>query len=133
MQDKHFVIVHYKEDRDIFINKLKYPKTVFHVGDNPEPDDIQIDPKHGSQALLAKYILDNYENLPDYVILSQADPTDHVHEPLLAFDSTLTGKWGSFCYARSMHNQYSTSWVRLNPIRSVARKLGIKFHNDNND
>ena len=43
MQDKHFIIIHKDEDRDIFINKLNYPKTVFHVGDNPQPGDIIVD------------------------------------------------------------------------------------------
>jgi hypothetical protein len=132
MQNKHVVMLHKNEDRDIFINKLKYPKTVYHVGDNPEPGDIHVDPKFGLQSCFAMWILDNYDNLPDYVIFSQAEPSDHVHEPLLAFDSTLTAKWGSFCYARSMYDQYSLDWTKINPIRTLAHKLGYGFHNDNN-
>ena len=132
MQNKHVVVVHKNEDRDIFINKLKYPKTVYHVGDNPEDDDIQIDPTMGFPAIMATWILDNYENLPDYVIFAQANPYDHVIEPLLAIDSTLTANWGSFCFARSMYDQYSTNWVRYNPVRSILHEFDIKFINDNN-
>lgn len=29
-QEKHVIILHCKEDRDVFINKIKFPKTVFH-------------------------------------------------------------------------------------------------------
>jgi len=132
MQDKHFVIIHCKEDRDIFINKCKYPKTVYHVGNDPQPDDVHLDPVYGTQTCLALWIIDNYDKLPDYVIFTQADPTDHVHEPLLAFESTLTGKWGSFCYGRSLYDQYSLCWCRINPIRNLAHDIGLGFHNDNN-
>ena len=132
MQNKHVVLIHKSEDRDVFINKLKYPRTVYHVGDDPQEGDIHVDPKFGLQACYAMWILDNYENLPDYVIFSQADPSDHVHEPLLAIDSTLTSKWGSFCYARSMYDQYSMEWCNLNPIRTLAHDVGLGFHNDNN-
>jgi len=132
MQNKHFIIIHNNEDRDIFINKLKYPKTVFHVGNNPEPDDICVDKNTSNQTIFIKWIIENYNNLPDFVIYSQAIPDDHVHEPLLAIESTLTAGYGSFCYARPIYNQFSSSWVRLNPIREIAHKLGLGFINDNN-
>ena len=132
MQDKHFIIIHKDEDRDIFINKLNYPKTVFHVGDNPQPGDIIVDKSSGNQSLLLKWIIENFYNLPEFVIFSQAYPDDHVHEPLLAIESTLTAGYGSFCYARPIYNQFSSSWVRINPIREFAHKLGLGFINDNN-
>ena len=132
MQEKHFVIIHCKEDRDIFINKCNYPKTVYHVGNDPKPGDIHLDPVYGTQTCLALWIIDNYDKLPEYVIFTQADPTDHVHEPLLAFESTLTAKWGSFCYGRSVYDQYSLNWCRINPIRNLAHDIGFGFHNDNN-
>ena len=43
MQDKHFVILHGKENRDILINKLNHSKTVYHIegiGGEPGPEDI---------------------------------------------------------------------------------------------
>lgn len=132
MQDKHIVFLHHSEDRDLFINKVKYPKTIFHVGNNPQEGDIHIDPKYGMQSCFATWVLENYDNLPEYTILSQADPSEHVHEPLLAFDATLTGRWGSFCFARSLYDQYSLDWVKVNPIRTVAHEFGYGFHNDNN-
>ena len=132
MQNKHFIIVHKNEDREIFINKLKYPKTIYHVGNNPEPDDICIDSSISNQTLLFRWIIENYTNLPDFVIYSQAYPDDHVHEPLLAIESTLTAGYGSFCYARPIYNQFSSSWVRINPIREFAHKLGLGFINDDN-
>lgn len=132
MQNKHFIIIHNDEDRNIFINKLKYPKTIYHVGNNPEPDDICIDKNTSNQTILINWIIRNYNNLPDFVIYSQSIPDDHVHEPLLAIESTLTAGYGSFCYARQIYNQFSSSWVRLNPIRELAHKLGLGFTNDNN-
>jgi hypothetical protein len=132
MQDKHFIIIHNDEDRNIFINKLKYPKTIYHVGNNPEPDDVCIDKNTSNQTIFINWIIQNYNNLPDFVIYSQAIPDDHVHEPLLAIESTLTAGYGCFCYARPMYNQFSSSWVRLNPIRELAHKLGLGFFNDNN-
>ena len=132
MQNKHVVIVHSHEDRDIFINKLKYPKTVYHVGNDLQEGEIPMDPSMGFPAIMATWILDNYENLPDFVIFAQPNPYDHVIEPLLAIDSTLTGDWGSFSYGRSMYNQYSTNWVRYNPIRTILHEFGIHFFNDNN-
>jgi len=132
MQDKHFIIIHNDEDRNIFINKLKYPKTIYHVGNNPEPDDVCIDKNTSNQTIFINWIIQNYNNLPDFVIYSQAIPDDHVHEPLLAIESTLAAGYGCFCYARPMYNQFSSSWVRLNPIRELAHKLGLGFFNDNN-
>lgn len=132
MQDKHVIILHCEEDREVFINKLKFPKTVFHVGNNPQPGDIVVDKKFGYQRLFATWILEHYDNLPEYVILTQAIPDDHVVEPLIAMDCTFTNSWGSFAYARSMYNQWSTNWVKLMPIREIAHFLGCGFHNDNN-
>jgi hypothetical protein len=131
-QDKHVIILHSKEDRDVFINKVKFPKTVYHVGDNPQPGDIITDKKCGYQRLFANWVLDHYDNLPEFVILTQAIPDDHVVEPLIAIECTFTDNWGSFAYARSMYNQWSTNWVKLSPIREVAHFLGVGFHNDNN-
>jgi hypothetical protein len=131
-QDKHVIILHCEEDREVFINKLKFPKTVFHVGNNPQPGDIVVDKKFGYQRLFATWILDHYDNLPEYVILTQAIPDDHVVEPLLAMNCTFTNSWGSFAYARSMYNQWSTNWVKIMPIREIAHFLGSGFHNDNN-
>lgn len=134
MQDKHFLITHYKEDRDIFINKLNYKKTIFHVGDNPQPGDVIKNKDNGFHTFFAEWILENYDNLPDYVVICQADPTDHVHEPLLAVDATFASDFGSLCYGRSIHNQYATDWIdglRI-PIRLLAHELGIGFFNDNN-
>ena len=132
MQDKHIVIVHKDEDRDLFINKVTYPKTVYHVGDNPLPGEIHSDPKFYNQAFLAKWIIENFDNLPEYVIFSQAIPHDHVHEPVLAIDSTLTGDWGSFAFARCVYDQYSLEWVHTNPILLLAEKFGINFTNCQN-
>lgn len=134
MQDKHFLITHYKEDRDIFINKLKYKKTIFHVGDNPQPGDVVKDRLKGFHTFFAEWVLENYDNLPDYVVVCQADPTDHVHEPLLAVDATFTSDFGSLCYGRSILNQYATNWANGTriPIRLLAHELGIGFINDNN-
>jgi hypothetical protein len=132
MQDKHFVIVHCKEDRDVFINKLKHPKTVFHVGGNPEPGEIPMSDKQGIEWIYNTWILDNYDNLPEYTIFTQAIPDDHVHEPLIAFEATLKSGFGSFAYARSLYNQYTTDWVRSHPCSTVLEMLGLKLHNVNN-
>ena len=131
-QEKHVLILHSTEDRDIFINKVKFPKTVFHVGNDPEPGDIITNPKTGYQCLFAQWVLDHYENLPEFVILSQANPNDHTVDPLTAIECTFTNGWGSFAYARAMHNQWTTSWCKINPSRDVAHFLGIGFINDNN-
>jgi hypothetical protein len=131
-QEKHVIILHCKEDRDVFINKIKFPKTVFHVGNNPEPGDIVTDPKLGYQFLFAKWVLDHYDNLPEFVILSQAIPDDHTVEPLTAIECKFTNGWGSFAYARSMYNQWTTNWFKINPLRETAHFLGVGFTNDNN-
>lgn len=132
MQDKHFVFVHCKEDRDVLINKIKYPKTVYHVGNDLQPGEIQMSNKQGIEWIYMTWIVDNYDNLPEYTIFSQAVADDHVHEPLLAFESTLTSGFGSFAYARSLYNQYTTDWVRCHPCASLLEKMGLKLHNINN-
>lgn len=132
MQDKHFVFVHCKEDRDVLINKIKYPKTVYHVGNDPQPGEIQMSNKQGIEWIYMTWIVDNYDNLPDYTIFSQAIADDHVHEPLLAFESTLTSGFGSFSFARSLYNQYTTDWVRCHPCASLLEKMGLKLTNVNN-
>jgi hypothetical protein len=135
MQDKHFVILHGKENRDIFINKLNYSKTIYHIdgiGGQSEPGDIIKDNHQVTDWIMAEYIVDNYDNLHEYTIFSQADPTDHVHEPLLAVESTLSDQYGSFCYARSMYEQYTLTWVRLHAVYLSSKRLGIDFYNANN-
>lgn len=132
MQDKHFVFVHCKEDRDVLINKIKYPKTVYHVGNDPQPGEIHLKNRPGILWIFMTWIVDNYDNLPDYTIFSQAIADDHVHEPLLAFDATLTSDFGSFAFARSLYNQYTTDWVRCHPCASLLEKVGLKLHNVNN-
>lgn len=131
MQDKHFVIVHCKEDRDVFINKLKYPKTVYHVGGNPEPGEIPMSDKQGIEWIFNTWIVENYDDLPEYTIFTQAIPDDHVHEPLLAFDVTLKSGFGSFAYARSLYNQYTTDWFRCHPCGTLLELMELKLHNLN--
>jgi hypothetical protein len=135
MQDKHFVILHGKENRDILINKLNHSKTVYHiegVGGEAEPGDIVVDNHQVTDWIMAKYIVDNYDDLHEYTIFTQADPTDHVHEPLLAFESTLTDQYGSFCFARSIYEQYTITWDRLHCVYLSSLRLGVDFHNANN-
>lgn len=134
MQDKHVVTFRTYEDRDIFINKIKYPKTVYQIEGTGEVEegDIVLPNIQVTDWIIAKYIVDNYDNLPEYVIFSQANPNDHVHEMLLAIDSTFTGGFGSFAYARSMYNQWTSNWDKCFPVRLVAHMLGIGFKNDDN-
>lgn len=135
MQDKHFVIFHGKEDRDILINKLNYSKTVYHIegiGGQPEPGDIVVDNHQVTDWIMAKYIVDHYDDLHEYTIFTQADPSDHVHEHLLAFESTLAGGFGSFCFARSMYAQYTQNWARLHCVAISSERLGLPFTNINN-
>lgn len=134
MQDKHVVIIRANEDRDLFINKVKYPKTVYQIEGKgiPEEDDIVVSSRQSLDWIIAKHVIDNYNNLPEYLIFSQANPNDHVHEMLLAIDSTFTAGYGSFAYARSIYNQFTTNWDKCFPVRLVAHMLGLGFHNDNN-
>lgn len=135
MQDKHFVIFHGKEDRDIFINKINHSKTIYHIdgiGGQAEEGDIIVGNQQVTDWIMAQYIVDNYDNLHEYTIFTQADPTDHVHEPLLAVESTFTDKFGSFCYARSIYEQYTLTWERLHSIYLSSKRLGVDFYNANN-
>ena len=134
MQEKHFIITHKNEDRNIFINKLKYSKTIYHVGNNPQEGDIHKDSKIDCHTFLFEWIIQNYNDLPEYVVLCQANPEDHVHEPLLAVDSTFKSDFGSLSYARSIYNQFSTNWdgnLSL-PLRNILHEFGYGFINDNN-
>lgn len=133
MQDKHAVIFHMKEDRTQFIDKIEMSKTIYHIGGkNPSPGDICCSDKQSIDWIIAQYIVDNYDNLHEYTIFTQADPSDHVHEMLLAMQSTFTAKYGNFAYARAIHDQYSTNWTRWQPISLAAKLMGLEFFNDLN-
>jgi len=137
MQDKHLVIVHTREDRDVFINKVEYSKTVYHPdvdGGKAESGDIIVDKKQCMDWIFAKYIVDNYDNLHEYTIFCQAIPDDHVHEPLLAINSTFKGGFGSLCYARSIYNQYYFAGdnPRYHPISFVADLINLGLRNADN-
>ena len=133
MQDKHVVVFQKNEDREKFINKIEYSKTIYHIGgENPEPGDICCSARQSIDWIIAQYIVDNYDNLHDYTIFTQANPDDHVHEMLLAIKSTFKAGYGNFAYARSIYNQYSTDWVRWQPISLAAEMLGLGFINDTN-
>ena len=133
MQDKHVVVFHMREDRTTFIDKIEYSKTVYHIGGkNPQPGDICCSDKQSIDWIIAQYIVDNYDNLHEYTIFTQADPNDHVHEMLYAMKSTFTAKYGNFAYARALHDQYSTNWTRWQPISLAAKLMGLNFHNDLN-
>lgn len=129
MQDKHIIIVHHSEDRDIFINKVKYPKTVYHVGNNPQDGDIEIDSSICLDRIYLRWIIDNYHNLPDYSIFMQANPNDHIVSPLTAIDINLKSEFGSFCFARSMFDQFSTWWVTVLPLIEFLEEAEINFDN----
>jgi hypothetical protein len=131
MQDKHIVLVRYKEDRDRLINKLKYPSTVYCTGPDPVEGEISI-PNIGLESYgFLHYIVNNYDNLPEFTIFSQGDPDPHVESFELAIDSTLTGGFGSFCYARSMVGQYAQGWVRSLPLVQLLKEVGIEFDDVN--
>lgn len=134
MQNKHFLITHKNEDRSVFIDKLKYSKTIFHISDKPENGDILKDPNLGYHTYFCQWVLENYDNLPDYVVICQSIPDDHCHETLLAIDSTFTSDFGSLCYARSLYNQYTTNWGHgfSLPLRTLLHELDHGFINDNN-
>jgi hypothetical protein len=132
MQDKHLVIVHFNEDRDKMINKLKYPYTVIHKGNNPQAGDI-IHPNIGKDCYsYLKYIVDFYDELHEYTIFTQADPDDHVHEFLIAIDCPFTAGYGSFGYARSVYTQYGQGYEVTLPNKQFLRAAGINFKNDSN-
>lgn len=130
MQDKQIVMVRYKEDRDRLITKLKYPTIVYCTGPEPHPSEIPIPNIALETYGFAKYLVDHYDNLPEYTIFSQADPDPHVESFELAIDSTFTGGFGSFCYARSIHNQHAIGNVMLYPLKQIMNELGIFFKND---
>ena len=133
MQDKHVVVFHMNEDRSAFVDKIEYSKTVYHIGGkNPQPGDICCSDKQSIDWIIAQYIVDNYDNLHEYTIFTQANPDDHVHEMLYAMKSTFTAKYGNFAYARAIHDQYSTGWVRWQPISLAAKLMGLEFINDLN-
>lgn len=132
MQDKQIVMVRYKEDRDRLINKLKYPTIVYCTGPEPHPSEIPIPNIALETYGFVKYLVDYYDNLPEYTIFSQADPDPHVESFELAIDSTFTSGFGSFCYARSVLTQYAQGYVRSLPLKPVMNELGVFFDNDNN-
>lgn len=132
MQDKQIVFARYKENKEKLINKVKYSKVVYCGSNEPTEDDIKI-PDVGLEAYAYIYhIVNNYDNLNEYTIFTQADPDPHVESFELAIDSTFTGGFGSFCYARSLMTQYGQGWVRSLPLKQVMNELGIYFDNDNN-
>jgi hypothetical protein len=132
MQDKHVVIVHYNEDRDILINKIDMPHTIYHKGNNPQPGDIVLKNIGKEAYAYVWHIIENYDNLPEYTIFAQANPDEHVHEFLLAIRSTFTSGYGSLGYARSIYAQYGQSLDISIPIVPLARKLGFNFANNVN-
>jgi len=77
-----FVIARYNEDLSNFM-KFKDNLMIYNKGNNINLD---IDEKYvknvpnlGREAgTYCNYILDNYDNLPDYMIMTQGNPCDHV-------------------------------------------------------
>ncbi len=132
MQDKHVLVYYKDEDRSKFIDKIKYPKTVICVGDNPHKDDIKMDSSYGFPGIFSTWILDNWDNLPEYLITCQSDPDAHVHKMHLAMDSTFTSDWGSLCFGRAIYTQYAFDWARILPMVEVANELGCNFINTHN-
>lgn len=75
--DLKVVIGHYQEDLN-WVNDLKYPYVIYNK--NPENNgkyDFDL-PNYGWDTIVyLTYIIDNYDNLPDYVCFSQDNPFDH--------------------------------------------------------
>lgn len=134
MQDKHVVIFHGRENRDLFINKVEYSKTIYHIdgiGGKAESNDIVVGNQQGTDWIFAKYIVDHYDNLHEYTIFTQADPSDHVEYMDLAIQSKFTDKFGSFNYARSLYEQYTfgSQWGRLHSTYLSSKILNVDFDN----
>lgn len=134
MQDKHVVIFRANEDRDIFINKCTLPKTVYQIRDKgiPEEGDIVVDKHQVIDWMMCKFIIDNYDNLPEYTIFTSADPRDHVVNLEIAIHCKFTSGYGSFCFGRSFYSQYTFGWERIHPSQILANLIGLGMVNDDN-
>lgn len=79
--DNILVVARYKENLE-WINHLDTKYIVYNKGNNDldylNPININIIPNIGYEAYVyLKYIVDNYNNLPDQIIFTQGNPFDH--------------------------------------------------------
>ena len=119
--DYRIVVSKYKENVQ-WVNEFDNSKViVYDKSDNPIKGSISI-PNIGRETeTFFRYIVDNYENLPDYVVFLQGNPFDHYK----------TSKYGFLKdYILKKILEQPTERVPIGNMRKNRRNLlGLNLHN----
>jgi len=123
MVDLVVVICHFKEDLG-WIDQLKHPYVIYNKNPKNEGEyDFNI-PNYGFDTVAyVKYIIDNYDNLPNYVCFSQDDPFFHCEE----FLNKVNGFDGlsEFCPLGKTYERDNED--TLKQTIDYAKRVGIEF------
>ena len=110
------VVAKYKEDIS-WVNMLRYPYIVY-----DKSKDI---PNVGREAeTYLRYIIANYETLPDYVVLLQGNPFDHL--------SKLSVLRKRYFWERKVFNpiENAVNYVNQSIANAIANRRDVVFLND---
>jgi hypothetical protein len=90
--EKIIVVARYNEDLN-WVSKTQIPYIIYNKGEeNIDLSYISI-PNEGREGeTYLKYIIDNYDNLPDYIIFCQGNPFDHCSD----FNNKILNKTDGF-------------------------------------
>ena len=70
------VVARYKEDLG-WLNNINIPKTVYNKGPDHIPDSIKLENRGREAETYLRYIIDNYDTMPQRVFFTQGNPFDH--------------------------------------------------------
>lgn len=117
------VICHFKENLE-WLKDLKHPYVIYNKNpENKHKFEINMPNEGFDSAAYIKYIIDNYENLPDYVCFSQDNPFYHCKdflEKVNGFDFQSQFLPLGITYIRDVESILKTT-------TAYADKHGIKY------
>jgi hypothetical protein len=117
------VICHFKENLD-WVENIKHDVVIYNKNPNETHlYDINL-PNIGFDTIVyLKYIIDNYENLPDYICFSQDNPFDHC--------PSFLEKVNNFDFSKEFHplgmSYFRDGEMILNQTIRYAESVGLSF------
>lgn len=124
--ETHVVISRFNESVE-WVNRIKYPYTIYNKGDNninlPNINLPNVGRESGSYIY---HIIKNYSNLPDFLILLQANPFEHCKELFSRIDSFDFNKITLLTDSELPNDLYVVPDDHREGVRLIVEKLNLQ-------
>ena len=118
------VICKYAENLD-WVKDLSIPYVIYNKGIDVEENHIQVPNKGRESEVFLRYIIENYDSLPQYVVFLQGGPHFHCHNVISMINEHYDSKLVSLSNSSVIDDEYGyPNHVGL-PIKEIVELLGL--------